>query len=260
MFEKASLMVLLQNGGDYQVCKIETDRKMQAYIGQSFTRAYYVMLKGAERIAFDGNYCPGADGAGYIPGFAMNEVIREAVETPAAIGSFISNKDSKDSIKAIFVGEIRKGKMTIAFKKFKREQHFHEKGINPFFGRKTFVKEKRFGFSVSEEIDCVFEDGQLLFKSFFVVQQIFGLMPCYRENTQGEEENFTQKKELDLNHVEMFMGQADSHVHKKTETIIDSGVLEKFTAREIQKTGRQAGMDAAVGNKKGCELMGVNRV
>lgn len=155
-----------------------------------------------------------------------------------------------DKIKAVFVGEINDGKLVIAFQKFKKEQYISVKGINLFFDKETFVQEKRFGISISEEIDCIYEDGRLLFQSFFMARQVFNLMEYYREATQGEVERFAQMKELTFDNAEVFIGQADSRIRKKIASIVDSGVLEKFSARDIQRIGRQIGFDITVRNKK----------
>ncbi len=250
MFEYASVMVMLQDNGKLEVCKIETDKKAQAAICQSYAQAYSMMLEGTEYIAFDGNYSPGADETLCIHDFALEEMIRDAVETPAGINSFVPNETNKDKIKAIFVGEICDGKMVIAFQKFKKEQYISVKGINLFFDKETFVQEKRFGISISDEIDCIYEDGKLLFKSFFMAKQIFSLMEYYREATHGEVERFTQMKELAMDNAEIFIGQADSRVRKKIASIMDSKVLEKYSARDIQRIGGQTGINVVIRDKK----------
>lgn len=250
MFENASVMVLLQGKEKLEICKIETDKKAQAAICKSYAEASGWMLKGTEYVSFDGNYSPDADETLCINQFALDEIIKEAVETPAGVESFAPENTNSDNIKAIFVGEICEGRMVIAFQKFKKEQYISVKGINLFFDRDTFVQEKRFGLTISDEVDCIYEDGRLLFKSFFMARQIFSLMKYYREATQGEVERFTQMKELSLDSAEMFIGQADSRVRKKVASIMDSGVLERFSARDIQKIGRQAGIDVAIRDKK----------
>lgn len=250
MFENASVMVLLQDNGKMEVRKIETDRKAQVAICQSYAKAYSTVLDGTEQICFDGDYNPNADEILYISDFALEEMIRNAVETPAGIESFVPDEMNQDRIKAVFVGEVCDGKMVIAFQKFKREQYISVRGINLFFDKETFVQEKRFGISISDEIDCIYEDGKLLFKSFFMARQIFNLMEYYREATQGEVERFTQMKELALDNAEVFIGQADSRVRKKIAAIMDSRVLEKFSAQDIQSIGRRTGIDIAIRNKK----------
>ena len=207
MFENASVMVLLQDNENLEVCKIETNRKAQAAICQSYAEASGWILKGTEYVPFDGNYSPDEDETLCIDQFELDGVIKDAVETPAGINSFVPDKD-------------------------------------------TFEQEKRFGISISDEVDCIYEDGRLLFKSFFMARQIFSLMKYYREATQGEVERFTQMKELCLDSAETFVGQADSRVRKKIASIMDSGVLEKFSARDIQKIGRQTGVHVKIRDNK----------
>ncbi len=250
MFENASVLVMLQDKEKIEVCKMETDRKTQEALCQSYAEACHMMLDGTEHISFDGHYSPSEDETLCVHNFTLDEVIREAVETPAGIASFVPNEANKDKIKAVFIGEVCDGRMVIAFQKIKKEQYLSVKGINLFFDNKTFVQEKRFGISISDEIDCIYEDGKLLFKSFFRARQIFNLMEYYREATQGEVERFARMEELAMDNAEIFIGQADSRIRKKIASIIDSGVLEKFSARDIQRMGKQTGIEIAVRNKK----------
>ncbi len=146
MFEYASVTVMLQDNGKLEVCKIETDKKAQAAICQSYAQAYSMMLEGTEYIAFDGNYSPGADETLCIHDFALEEMIRDAVETPAGINSFVPNETNKDKIKAIFVGEICDGKMVIAFQKFKKEQYISVKALIYSLIRKLLCRRNALGF------------------------------------------------------------------------------------------------------------------
>ena len=132
MFENASVMVLLQDNEKLEVCKIETNGKAQAAICQSYAEASGWMLKGTEHISFDGKYSPDADETLCIDQFALDEIIKDAVETPAGLDSFVPDDTNSDKIKAVFVGEICEGRMVIAFQKFKKEQYISLKGINLF--------------------------------------------------------------------------------------------------------------------------------
>lgn len=75
-------------------------------------------------------------------------------------------------------------------------------------------------------------------------------MKYYREATHGEVERFTQMKELAMDNAEIFIGQADSRVRKKIASIMDSKVLEKYSARDIQRIGGQTGINVVIRDKK----------
>lgn len=57
-------------------------------------------------------------------------------------------------------------------------------------------------------------------------------------------------KELALDNAEAFIGQADSRVRKKIASIMDSKVLERFSARDIQRIGKQTGINVEIRDKK----------
>lgn len=250
MFENASVMVLFQDCNEQEIRKLETDRKTQRLICESFANAYVRMIKGAEKIPFDGNYKPEEDEVLCISDYRLDDLIEDAVRRPAASLSFIPDTFNKDKIKAIFLGEVSGERVTVAFQKFKKEQYINVKGINLFFDRETFVQEKRFGMSISEEVDCIYEGGKLFFRSFFMARQIFDLSDYYREATEKEVRQFARLKEVELEEEETFMGQADSRVRRKIASILDSGVLKRYNAQAIQKIGRNTGITVKVKNQK----------
>lgn len=166
MFDNSSIMVMLENEEQTEIYKLETDRKTQNSICRKYFEAYKGIRNQIEQIEFDGKYKPDEGEALYIDNYELNEIIKKAVEEPAGILSFIPKDENRNRIKAIFVGEVHDGKIVIAFQKFKKEQYINIKGINLFFDKETFVQEKRFGISISDEVDCIYEDGRLIFRSF----------------------------------------------------------------------------------------------
>lgn len=250
MFQNSSIMVMVENNEQTEIYKLETDRKTQISICQKYFDAYKGLCDQTERIVFDGKYKPDEDEILYINNYDLDVTIKEAVENPAAIPAFIPADENKDKIKAILVGEVYNGKTVIVFQKFKKEQYINVKGINLFFDRDTFVREKRFGISISDEVDCIYEEGELIFKSFYMARQIFNLMAYYREATSSEVDKFTQMKEIELENTELFKGRADSIVRKKIASIMDSKILKNYSAQEIRRIGKKTGVDISVKDKK----------
>ena len=81
-----------------------------------------------------------------------------------------------------------------------------------FFNNKIFIEEKRFGISISEIVDCVYEDGELKFYSYYIVRQLFDLKDYYHLAIDGEVESFTELRNIQFNDVEMFKKQFDTGV------------------------------------------------
>lgn len=252
MFKQAAVMVLLSNNNTLEICKIETDKRTQEAINKCFSEAYSNLILNKEKIRFDGNYKPETDEILSIKHFQMDEKILKAVMEPSSICTFYPRQENQENIKAIFVGMTDdNGKnIRIAFQKFKKEQYINTKAFNLFFDRNTFVEEKRFGISISDCIDCVYENGELLFDSYFMARQIFDLREYYRVATDGDLVAFKNIKAINIEDSNLFIEQADSRIRKKIASIMDSGLLERYTAKEIQEIGKRTGVKIPVENKR----------
>lgn len=250
MFGKSSIMVLLDNNEEIDIFKLETSREAQNTICSKYAEGFIRMCKEKEKIEFDGNYKPEADEILFIKDYKIEQDIIEAVKNPSSIRTFNPTLENQNRIKVIFTGEIKEGKINIVFQRFKKEQYISNRGVNLFFDNKTFIEEKRFGICISEEIDCIYSEGDLLFSSYYMARQVFDLKEYYRTATDDEVEDFTKLKRIRIDDADVFYKQADSHVRKKIASIMDSEVLDKYPAKEIKRIGKNTGVDILIkGNK-----------
>lgn len=250
MFKNASIMVMLEDNNMLEVCKLETDRNTQKSICKSFSEAYGKYVTGKERIKFDGKYKPENDEILCISDFDIPEDVFSAIEEPAGIKTFIPDEYANECIRSIFVGEKKEDKIKIAFQKFKKDQYISMKGFNLFFDKETFREEKRFGISISDCVDCIYDDGDLQFESYYMARQIFDLREYYRIATDEEVESFTKIKSINFENEDIFKRQSDSIVRKKIASIMDSKVLNKYSANDIKNIGKSTGVEIKVRNKK----------
>ncbi|MCM1494825.1 MAG: DUF4868 domain-containing protein [Bacteroides sp.] len=250
MFENASIMILIETGGELQIRRLETNRETQTSISQVFAKGYMSLTNGKEAVAFDGKYTPDEDEVLYIENFEMGEAVLRAIKNPLDVSPFYPSQEQPERIKAIFVGEQDKKQARIAFQKFKKEQYIATKGIHLFFNKQTFVEEKRFGISVSENVDCVYEGERLKFYSYYIARQLFDLKDYYRSATDGEVKSFTELSNIQFADVEMFRKQADSRVRKRVASIIDSEILLKYSSKDIRKIGKSTGVEINIKKDK----------
>lgn len=250
MFKNASIMVMLEDNNMLEVCKLETDRNTQISICKSFSEAYRKYITGKEKIKFDGKYKPENDEILCISDFILSEDVVSAIKEPAGVKTFIPDEENKECIRAIFVGEEKENKVKIAFQKFKKEQYITMKGINLFFDRETFKEEKRFGISISDCVDCIYDDGDLQFESYYMARQIFDLREHYRIATDEEVESFIKINSINFEDEDIFKKQSDSIVRKKIASIMDSKVFENYSANDIKKIGKSTGVEIKVKDKK----------
>lgn len=250
MFKNSSIMVLLDDKEKVEIFKLETSRETQRMICSKYAEAYEKLCCEKEKIEFNGNYKPESEEILYIENYDIENEIIGAVRHPSSLPAFNPTAENQNKIKAIFVGEITKNGINIVFQKFKKEQYISTKGVNLFFDNKTFIEEKRFGINISNEIDCVYSKGNLLFSSYYMARQVFNLKDYYRIATNDEVENFAKLKRIKFDDTDIFFRQTDSHVRKKIASILDSKVLELYPASEIRKMAKRTGVNINVKSNK----------
>lgn len=88
------------------------------------------------------------------------------------------------------------------------------------------------------------------FYSYFTARQLFDLKDYYRSATDGKVENFTEIKNIQFDDVATFKAQADTRIRKRVASIIDSGILVKYSPKEIKKIGKSTGVEIDIHKDK----------
>lgn len=247
-------MVIVNSDNSIEINRLEIDADTQKNICSTFAKAYSNLLVGKDKIKFDGKYKPENDEYLAIENFSVDEKIKKAIKNPAGVSAFIPNCEQRENINAVFVGEYKvKGSeeyYTIVFQKFKKDQYITTKRYNLFFDETTFISEKRFGISVSDSVDCIYSNSELQFLSYHFARQIFDLSEYYRIATDDEVDDFTQVKVIYIQDNVIFKSQADSWIRRKIASIVDSNVLQDYSATQIKSIAKKAGIEIEIKNKK----------
>lgn len=251
MFENCSVMVITAEN-EFNVLKLDIDEETRKAICNTFSNAILEFGK-REKIAFDGSYKPGIDEFLYINNFQLSDKIKDAIRNPLGIKSFDKENGKFPLIKAFFVGDRNeienRENFIVAFQRFRKEQYILPKFFNLFFKGNTFMREKNFGITVSDNIDCCYKNNELQFSSFFYARQIFSLSEYYRSATDSEVKEFTNNNALEIEDITGFESTADSWIRRKIALINDSEVLEKYSVYEITRLANETGINLNI--KKG---------
>lgn len=255
MFNNGSIMSLSNaKDGKLVINRLDIDQETQGLICATFSNAVAELLSGKEKIVFDGSYTPSEGEYLSIASYSIDIKIKEAVKNPLGLQAYQKVEGEFPEVKALFIGEYTESNniehYIIAFQKFKKDQYISTSRINLFFENNTFHEEKRFGISISPFVDCVYNDGELQFSSFYYARQIFDLNEYYRLATDGEVQNFANCSTLVIQDSELFKKQADSWVRRKVAMINDSKVLENNTATKIKQIGKKVGISINISDGK----------
>ena len=254
MFENCSVLVIAGGTHANQIYRIDVDERTQEAICEAFSNAKNDLIDGKEAIEFDGSYKPNVNEYLYIPNFLMADEIKDAIRDPIGVAKFECISGEFPEIKAVFVGERTEERTSeefkFAFQKFKKEQYISTKWYNLFFENNTFFRRESFGISISDLIDCYFDNGRLMFSSFYYAKQIFELGAYYRVATEGEVNSFASNSRLSIEDADGFKKMADTWIRRKIAMINDSGVLNEFTADVISQYANECGIQIGTDHER----------
>lgn len=226
MFDNASLMVYTK---DNRIYRIVTNRDTQNSLCENFTDSYTNFFEGKNKIIFDGKYKPEEDELLYINSFQIDDSILDAIRMPISIEAA---PNLIDNIKFIFIGQKEESESSeefkIAFQKFKNEQYIVPSKINLFFSHETYTRDSRYGLIVNDLIDCFYNNGELLFSSFYYARQIFPLNSYYRLATDKDIEEFIANDYLFFQSADDFKSLANTNIRRKIAQIQDFDILKNF--------------------------------
>ncbi|MEM5778052.1 MAG: DUF4868 domain-containing protein [Candidatus Aenigmatarchaeota archaeon] len=193
-----------------------------------------------ERVEFNIEYKLDKNQIWEIKSFKLDENIVNAVKNPLGLKS-VTETDI-DKIKALFCGKWEEKEKFILFQTFDIRKLIYRKGINIIFDRNTFDKLKKPVIIIANSIEAIFEENNLVFKSFTNAKKIFdNLKDYFREATDEELREFSEKEIIDLEDKIYFTENADSEVRKSIALIKSSGVLEKDFSK-IHKAANKFGL------------------
>lgn len=254
MFKNSSIFVLAADSHSNDIFRIDIDNDTQRLICKSFFTATSSLINQKEKIIFDGSYKPNEDELLVIENFQIIDKIKDAVRNPLGINAYQNVNGKFPKIKAIFVGERYETENSesfrIAFQRFKKEQYISTKSYNLFFNKDTFFRQSNFGISITDSIDCFYDNNELFFISYFFAQQIFDLKNYYRSATDKEVNSFVNNKNLKIQDSNAFQKMADTWIRRKIAMINDSKVLENYSASDIAKQAENIGVNISIDDNK----------
>lgn len=254
MFENCSIIVIANGNHLDELYRLEVDADTQREVCSSFDSALNDLISEKTKISFDGSYKPHNDEFLAIENFQLSDTIKDAIRDPLGVPAYQKENGEFYDIKAIFVGKRIETNDTerfkVAFQRFRKEQYISTSWVNLFFTNETFRREKDFGISISDSVDCYYTEGELQFSSFYFARQIFDLSEYYRSATDQEVQAFTTSDKLSLEDTEAFKTVANTWIRRKIAMINDSDVLINYKASEIKNLAKDAGITIVVENEK----------
>lgn len=255
MFFDSTVFVIVKEDRSEKIYKIEIDAATQQTINGLFDNSA-AEWNGKQSIPFTGSYTPLEDEILYIQNFVLSDTLKDAFRNPVIVESFIPNETNIQDIKAICIGYCEStdnGEKFIAgFQRFRKDQYISIDKIRLLFDSNTFKQDQRIGIAISDCIDCLYDGEKLIFCSYYYARQIFNLSEYYRTASNRDIDDFIGEKIMEFGDFkDTFKDTANSWVRRKIALINDSGVLNKYNAKDIKKLAKKhSNIDLKVEDEK----------
>lgn len=254
MFEDSTIFAMIDVGKSAEtVLRLEVDASTQRTINEIFDKPVEGLL-GKEPVKFFGEYTPAEDEVLMIEDFVLSDQLMEALRNPMSIDSLILSEEKEPKIKALCVGyfDDRGNSYKAAFQRFRKNQYISQSALRLLFDKNTFKEDKRKGLAISESVDCIYINGTLFFTSYYFAKQIFDLSQYYRDATDSEVKRFIDSPIFDFDgSEEFFFENAKPRVRRRIASILDSGVIDSYNAKEIKNIAKKyVNMEITIKNNR----------
>lgn len=250
------LAIVEQENKSISVQRIAQDKKSQIAMNTLFSNGATELMKDRSPVEFTGKYNPEQEDMEYltIDNFVLPDYITNALSAPTDYELYVPVNGKLPKIKALFMGystTLDKSTVyTVAFQKFKADQYITTAKHHLFLSGDTFISDTRLGISISPNVDCIYENGQLRFLSYFYARQILDLSMHYRLASKKDVLEFASGPSVTIENAEDFADAANDWERKRIASIQDAGIFKHHSPQKIQQTAKTLGIPIEVRNKK----------
>lgn len=241
-----NLFALTNNPGA-RIVRFPLTQDLQGEITAVFDEQSKSFLNGiVETIEFDGRYRPEQGELLVIKNFPDVDGLANAVKNPITVELFDPNIHSLDSVKALFTGHGADGTERVLIQLFESRRLIATKNFAIYFSGNTFQRMRDAGLTIDTKLLAVLEAGDLKFQSFHFLRRVFDVSEHFNEATAEEVKAFANHPMLAAEDAQAFAANASAAVRRKITLILQSGVLDNFTAEQIVASAQTFKVDIKI--------------
>lgn len=186
-----------------------------------------------DTIAFDGRYTPDEGELLAIEGFHEAEALRAAVANPVSVEAYDPGRHGLESVRAVFTGLGERGAERVLIQRFERRRLIASRRLAIFYSGNTFRRMEHAGLTLDTKLLAVLDGDTLRFQSFHFLRQVFDVSAQYNEATNEDVQHFATHAKIAVENPDAFLEEAGALVRKKIALILQSGLLDRYSTRQI---------------------------
>lgn len=230
-----------------KILRFNLNQQFQAEVLQSFEDQYHKFISGIDEYhQFDGRYTPQEGELLCIDDFQDLEGMAAAAASPLKISIFEIKNHSLARIKALFVVRKIKQNDFILIQLFEKRRVLSAEAsaLKMVFSGNAFQKFENEGIALDNKLLAIFDIAtkRISFQSFHFLSRALDVSKYFVQATDEDVKSFTQHATLEVKDSARFLAGATKLQRKKIALILQSGILEKFTAQELEQVAQTVSM------------------
>lgn len=251
MLENFQLAVIVRQGTKTRVLRVPMHQALQQQLAEAWHAQLGAFLADVKEIAFNAGYSPEENECFVLKKFDLPDGITGESSVSADVLPAITDNDGLLSAIRGVIGFARKEGVELAlFQNFSRSHIIHP-GRFLFLQNGTYETVERPGLTLGDNLSAVYEaaEQKLLFRNFRVVNTFLPLADFYEEASEEQIRKVLDHEKLDAVNADALAKESNQWFRKRFALLRDSGVLDKFSVKEIK--ARSNGYDVEIVVKKG---------
>lgn len=253
MLEDFQLAVIAKRTGQTRLYQIPLHQGLQGTLAESWDTQYESFVNNIQEIDFDAGYNPEEHERFRLDAYELPAwLLNENSQTVATLDSISQHEDIIDSIKGIVAfARNDQGEELILFQNFSRS-HVIRPGQFLFLQNDTYETAQRPGLTLDGKLSAVYLriEQKLLFQNFRTTNTFLPLVDFYEEASENDIREVLGHDLLAPEDADALSVEANQWFRKRFAMLKDSGILNKYTARQIQAHSKGYEIDIKVKSNK----------
>lgn len=186
-----------------------------------------------------------------VTNYSLDGPILSAAKAPDSVAPLTLDEHTIPKLRAFCASETTRSSTRILFQSFDRRRTLSTGRWTFLQSGDTFSRLDRPGFTLGDNIQAIYENGVLLFRSFAVVSRFVNLVAIFNE---ASDEKISEVLSHDAIHVadlnEVLKG-ADTIMRKQFAAVSELGVLDDVRPNAVKTTAAEFDIDIDIGRHEG---------
>ena len=251
MLENFHLAAIVKERSQIRMLQIPLHQVLQGNLAENWEAQRITFVDGIEEIAFNAGYGPEKHERFRLPDYEPPEwLARENSQTIDHLDTIASDDKLIDSIVGtVAMARNEYGEELVLFQNFTRSRVIRPGGVL-FLDGNTYKSVERRGLTLDVALSAVYQprERKLLFHNFRTVNTFLPLADFYQEASEQEIREVLDHPLLAAEDPDAAVATANQWFRKRFAMLKDSGILDEYSAAEIQSRSNEHNVSIAVSN------------